>query len=180
MRRLEHNDYEIIYQIKQGNQEALSLMFKKYSSFIYKKIHKFNLLYVGEDMYQEGLILLYNLCLKFDESKNKSFTRFFELSLERKYMSFITKSVRRQEIMEENASYISSQTQTTNAKSEYHELYLQEIAKILTKTENLVYTLRELKNYSIAYISENYNLDEKVIYNSLYRAKTKITKHFSI
>jgi len=58
------------------------------------------------------------------------------------------------------------------------DLIKKEIAKVLTNTENLVYTLRELNNYSISYIHENYGLAEKVIYNSLHRAKIKIRKHF--
>lgn len=173
-----HNDFEIINLIKEDNQEALALMFEKYSPLIYKKISKFNLSYEAEDMYQEALMLLYNSVLKFDESKNKTFTRFFEMNLERRFISVVTKKVRRQEIFNEHKMYIYEQLSTSTQEDVYFNLYMKEIAKILTKTEKLVYTLRELNNYSIAYIKENYDLSEKVIYNSMYRAKAKINSHF--
>lgn len=177
--RIKHNDYEIISLARGGNHEALELMFDKYSPLIYKKIYKFNLGYDREDMYQEALMLLHHSLKKFDESNNKSFTRYFEMNLERKFISIVSKRIRRQEIMEQNMPYIIEQNHCRNMNDEYFPLYLEEISKILTKTEVLVYTLRELKNYSITYIRDNYQLEEKVIYNSLYRAKSKINSHFA-
>jgi len=177
--RFKHNDYEIISLARGGNDEALKLLFEKYSALIYKKVYKFNLAYEKDDMYQEGLMVMFKSIKKFDETMNKSFTRYFELNLERRYISIVSKRVRRQEIMEENMDYIYQNNHAVNDCGEYYQIYLDEISKILTKTENLVYTLRELKNYSIAFIKDNYELDEKVIYNSLYRAKMKINKHFS-
>ena len=177
--KFRHNDFEIISLVKEGNQEALSLMFEKYSPMIYKKIDKFNLMYDKEDIYQEASMLLYNSILKFDESKNKSFTRYFEMNLQRRFISIVTKRVRRQELLEENKYYIHEQVSSAPERDMYLELYKKELKKILTKTENLVYTLRELNNYSMTYITENYGLSEKAIYNSIYRAKAKINSHFS-
>jgi RNA polymerase sporulation-specific sigma factor len=173
-----HNDFEIISLIREGNQEALSLMFEKYTPLIYKKINQFNLMYDKEDMFQEATMLLYKSVLKFDESMNKTFTRFFELNLNRRFISIVTKRVRRQEIFYENANYIHETFHVDNERDAYQDLYKEEISKILTQTENLVYTLRELNNYSIQYIKENFDLSDKVIYNSLYRAKNKIIRHF--
>lgn len=173
-----HNDYEVLSLLLEGNEEALSLMFEKYSPLIYKMIIRFNLMYDMEDMYQESLMILHQSIKKFNPEKNKSFTRYFEMILERKFISIVTKRVRRQEILEEHKAYISEQLTSNYNQSVYIDLYRKEISKILTKTENLVYTLRELQNYSITYIKEKYDLDEKVIYNSLYRAKAKIKDHF--
>ena len=176
---LKHNDNEIISLIREGNQDALELMFEKYSRFIYKKIHKFNLQSDKEDMYQEGLMMLYKSIKIYSPTFNKTFMRYFELNFERKLISILTKKVRRQEIMETNIRYIYEQNTPNKNQDEYFLLYIEEISKILTKTEKLVYTLRELKNYSIAYISQEYDIPEKVIYNSLYRAKQKISSHFA-
>ena len=54
-----HNDFELISLIREGNQDALEIMFEKYKPLLYKTIHKFNLMYDVEDMYQEGLLMLY-------------------------------------------------------------------------------------------------------------------------
>lgn len=176
--KLEHNDYEIINLAREGNDEATTLLFEKYTPLIYKKIDLFHLNYDREDMYQEGLMVLHKTLLKYEPSFNKTFTRFFEMNLERRLISIINKKARRYEIFNSNINYIYETSNDKGENSVYYDLYLKEMKKILTKTENLVYTLRELENYSIDYIKNKYQLDEKVIYNSLYRAKAKIKAHF--
>jgi len=173
-----HNDFEIISMIKEGNEDALAVMFEKYKPLIYKMIVKFNLLYDFDDMFQEAYMMLYKSIMKFDDGMNKSFTKFFEMNLNRKFISIVTQRVRRQEIFEQNQLYLHESISHGQKNDIYLDLYLDEIAKVLTKTENLVYTLRELKNYSVQYISDKYGMSEKVIYNTLYRAKGKITNHF--
>ena len=178
MSLFKHNDYEIIFLIREGNEEALQLMFDKYKPLIYKKISKFNLSYAFDDMYQEALMVLDKSIRCFDDQYNKSFTRYFEQNLERKYISIVSMQVRRSQIFKGNEQYIYENNQAVESNSVYYELMLDEISKVLTKKENLVYTLRELKNYSIAYIKQEYQLSDKVIYNSLHRAKAKIASHF--
>ena len=75
-----HNDFEVLYQIREGNHEALQLMFEKYNSLISKKIYKFNLAYEYDDIYQEGLMMLYKSILTYNENVGKSFTRYFEMN----------------------------------------------------------------------------------------------------
>jgi RNA polymerase sporulation-specific sigma factor len=173
-----HNDYEIISQIREGNNEALELLFEKYKPLISKKIYKFNLYYDYDDMYQESLMVLHKSLERFDEKYSKTFTKYFEQNLDRKFITIVTKRVRRKEIFRRNEKYIFEHNHDTVQQSEYFDLIKKEIAKILTNTENLVYTLRELNNYSISYIHDTYGLADKVIYNSLHRAKIKIRKHF--
>jgi len=175
---LKHNDFEILYAIREGNTEALELMFEKYRHFISKKIYKFNLQYDYDDMYQEGLMILYKSIRFFSEDYHKSFTRYFEMNLERKLMSIVTKRRRRGEIFNSNELYIYEHNHNTLQNSVYYELYEKEIEKILTKQEFLVYTLRELKNYSARYISEKTGISVKIIYNALHRSKAKIKAHF--
>ena len=176
---LKHNDYEIICQIREGNNEALELMFDKYSRLISKKIYRFNLYKEYEDMYQEGMMILHKSIKSFDEIYSKSFTRYFEQNLERKYITIISKKIRRREIFKNNEKYIYETNHNIYQNSVYYDLLKKEISKILTNTEYFVYTLRELNNYSIKYIREKHGLDDKVIYNSLHRAKVKIKKHFN-
>lgn len=178
MKYYKHNDYEIISQIREGNNEALELLFEKYKPLISKKIFKFNLYYDYDDMYQESLMVLFKSLECFEEKYSKTFTKYFELNLERKFITIVSKRVRRTEIFRKNEKYIYESNHSTIQRSEYFDLVKKEITKILTNRENLVYTLRELNNYSISYIHETYGLPNKVIYNSLHRAKIKIKKHF--
>lgn len=174
-----HNDYEILFLIREGNEEALSLMFEKYTPLIYKKIGKFNLGYEADDMFQEGLMMLYKSIRFFEEKYDKTFTRYFEQNLERRFISITTMKYRRSNIFRKNEHYIYETNSAKVSNSVYYELMLDEIAKVLTKKENLVYTLRELNNFSISYIKKNYGIQEKTIYNSLHRAKVKIANHFN-
>jgi RNA polymerase sporulation-specific sigma factor len=174
-----HNDFELINLIREGNQDALEIMFEKYKPLIYKTIYKFNLMYDVDDMYQEGLLMLYKSIRFYDFNNGKSFTRYFQLNLTRKYVSFVTQRVRRAEIMEKNIHYIYENSQINVNKNEMADIYLDEIKKVLTKNEYLVYTLRELNNFSVHFITEKYDLSEKNVYNSLYRAKKKIDSHFT-
>ena len=174
----EHNDFEILYQIKEGNHEALDLMFTKYKKLISKKIFKFNLQYEYDDFMQEGYMVLYKSILSFEDKHNKSFTRYFEMNLDRKLITVVTKRVRRSEIFKDNELFIYEKNHNYKQNSAYYELYKKEIAKILTKDEFLVYTLRELYNFSISFINKEYGFEDKKIYNTLHRAKAKIKEHF--
>ena len=174
-----HNDFELISLIREGNQDALEIMFEKYKPLIYKTIYKFNLMYDVDDMYQEGLMILHKSIKKFEEKFDKSFTRYFEQNLERKFISIVTMKYRRENIFKGNQHYIFESHKANVSNSVYYELMLDEISKVLTKNENLVYTLRELNNFSVQFITDNYELSEKTIYNSVYRAKKKIDSHFT-
>lgn len=179
MTYFQHNDYEILFLIKEGNEEALELMLEKYKPLIYKKISKFNLIHEADDMMQEGLMTLHKSIHKFEEKHKKTFTRFFELNLERRFISIVTSRVRRNEIFNSHESYIYETNHAIVSNSVYYDLMIAELKKVLTKTELMVYTLRELENYSITYIEKQYGLPIKKIYNTLHIAKSKIKQHFN-
>ena len=174
-----HNDFEIIYSIREGNTEAMNLMFEKYSKLISKKIFKFNLQYEYDDIYQEGLMMLYKSVRFFSEDYHKSFTRYFEMNWERKLISIVTKKRRRNEIFNSNELFIYEHNHNVRQETAYYELYLKEIEKILTKQEFLVYTLRELYNFSVQYVSNKIGIEQKKVYNALHRSKAKIKLHFN-
>jgi RNA polymerase sporulation-specific sigma factor len=176
----EHNDYEILYEIREGNDEALELMLVKYKPLISKNIYHFNLEYDYDDMLQEGYMILLKSIKFFNMEELKSFTRYFELNLRHCYTSIVTKRVRRKEIFKFNEQYIFEHNHQVKQSSLYYDLYLQEVKNVLTEKEYLVYTLRELKNYSINYICNKLELNSKTVYNSLHRAKLKIHSHFDI
>ncbi|MCF7926341.1 MAG: sigma-70 family RNA polymerase sigma factor [Candidatus Izimaplasma sp.] len=174
-----HNDFEILYQIKEGNQDALKLMFEKYSPLISKKINRYNLKDHYEDMMQEGRLTIYNAVYAFDSSYGRSFRNYLSEHLNYTYLNYLSKKIRRQDIFDEHVDYIYEFNQTKQTNEGYYQFLKKEMEKILTKREYIVYTLREVQNYSVDYVSEHYYLPKKTIYNTLYRAKQKLHKHFN-
>jgi len=178
MTYVKHNDYEILKEIREGNPDALKLMFDKYQGLIAKTIRRFNLTYDYDDMMQEAYMIVHKSIRSFDPAMNKTFTRYVQLNIERRFISIVTKRVRRSEIFKHNSSYIYEHNHDTYQPSAYYELYKKEIANLLTKREYLIYTLRELRNYSIGYIATKLDIKDKTVYNCLTRARRKIREHF--
>ncbi len=176
---INHNDYEIINRIKEGDDEAYALMVSKYTPLIKKQITYFQLTYVYDDLYQEAMMLLYKLALKFEPAYNKSYTRLFEMSFRRYLITYINTITRRKHKTITYKTCISERTRCVKETSGYFLAHLEEVRKLLTPVEFSVYTLRELKNCSIETICEEYNLSVKAVYNALHRAKRKIQCFFA-
>jgi RNA polymerase sporulation-specific sigma factor len=176
----ELDDYEILDEIREGNQEALELMFAKYKPLISKIIHHFNLGYEFDDMMQEGYMVLLRSIQHYDMNETKTFTRYFELNLRRQFVSEVTKRMRRKELFHQHQRYIYENNHSVFNNSVFYELYLEELKKVLSEKQYFIYVMREIKNYSVEYIEKVYNLDQKSIYNSLHRARVKIRRHFDI
>ncbi len=177
MRR--HNDYEIIDRIQEGDEDALALLLHQYRHFMAKKIHKFNLAYDFDNLFQECLIILHRSAMRFDASFNKTFTRFLEMNIERYFISHIATLKRRKETTMHYLNDIAERNHCLREASAYYSLHVAEIEKVLTPFEYRVYTLRELKNYGIDAIVEKESADIKSVYNALHRAKAKIKAYFS-
>ncbi len=172
------NDYEIIALMQEGHDECFKIMVDKYSRFISKKIHKFNLAYMYDDLYQEGLIILHKSLLAFNPSFNKTFTRYFEQNLERYLISTIRTLKSRKHMQVIHYQEIKENNHRVHENSAYYYAYLKDMRNILTELEYRVYILREVKNCAVDMISKSLNVSTKVVYNSLHRAKAKIRVHF--
>ncbi len=173
-----HNDYEIVDRIKEGDEEAFDLLASQYERFIKKKIHKFNLAYEKEDLVQEGLILLHKSALIFDESRGKTFTRFFEMNLERLFISRIKTLKRRSETGRVYEKDIASFNHRVRESSVYYPLYLEEVREVLSPLEFVVYHRCEMRCEDHASIASSQGCDTKSVYNALHRAKAKIRAYF--
>lgn len=173
------NDYEIIAQIQGGCEASLELMIRKYEKFIAKIIHHFNLGYHFEDLMQESQMILVESVRIFDPSYGKTFTRFLELNVRRHMMSTIRNFKRKAEVFYEHEKTIMSSLHCQEMTSPYYSLHLDEIQTILNPFEYQVYGMRIINNASIALICEVTGANEKRIYNTLDRAKRKITAYYS-
>lgn len=80
----ELNDYELIYLIRDNNEIALDLLYKKYVYLIYHYIKLFNVYgYLRDDFIQEGYLALEEALINFDESRG-TFFNYAEIVIKRK------------------------------------------------------------------------------------------------
>ncbi len=99
-------DEQLISQIKEGNEQALTYLLNRYKPLVNHKVSKYFM--VGaekEDIVQEGMIGLYKAIRNFDSEKQNSFKTFANICVERQLITAIKTSTR-QKHMPLN-SYIS-------------------------------------------------------------------------
>ena len=102
-------DEQIISQIKEGDDEALSFILEKYKDLVNSKVGKYFIIGAEkEDIIQEGMIGLYKAIKAFDSSKQNTFKTFANICVERQLITAI-KSSNRQKHMPLN-SYLSLNT----------------------------------------------------------------------
>ena len=102
-------DEQIISQIKEGDEQALSFLLDKYKDLVNSKVGKYFIIGAErEDIIQEGMIGLYKAIRGFDHCKQNTFKTFANLCIERQLITAI-KSYNRQKHMPLN-SYLSLNT----------------------------------------------------------------------
>ena len=158
------NDYELIYLV-QNHQDgiALEFLFDKYKLLIWKYIHQYEVpYYEREDFFQEGLIMLHKAVLRFDEAKNKTFTRYFELILKRRFWALLKKLPKYviKEIPDISGGYIIEEEPVISI----------DLKSDLEKTIFKMYFLNQEK---VKTISKKTGYTRKQIYNAIYRIKDK-------
>ena len=114
-------DEQIISQIKEGDEQALSFLLNKYKDLVNSKVGKYFIIGAEkEDIIQEGMIGLYKAVKNFDNSKQNTFKTFANLCVERQLITAI-KSSNRQKHMPLN-SYLSLNTSAYNNDEDGTEL----------------------------------------------------------
>lgn len=88
----EYNDYELLYLIGEGSEEAEEILYMKYSPLIKKRISAFRIQSrYRDDFYQEGLMCLNDAIKSFNDHYNKTFNKFFDMVLQRKFIVLLKK-----------------------------------------------------------------------------------------
>lgn len=158
------NDYELIYLIRfELDEIALSFMFKKYHKFIWKNIHLFQIdEKEREDFHQEGTLMLNKAITSFDDNKNKSFTRYFELILKR-HIYQMKKRIPNY-ILFDHTDYVKG--------CSYIEEETEEI-EFNSTLEQVVFERYFMNRQKIKEIENQTDFSKKQIYNTIYRIKEK-------
>ncbi len=165
------NDFELLYLIKDGNEQALDLMFNKYSIFIKKIISEITIYdYDVEDLHQEGLILLNTAIYKYSEMYNKTFFKYFEVILKRRLIYLVNRRNKEKYIIFQNTDKSSF---VINDPTNY--LYYKEAFDKIKQSDDelvkIIYDCRFVKNYSIKEIEQILGYDRQLIYVKINKIK---------
>ena len=193
-------DEQIVKEIKQGDEYALSYLFEKYKELVNMKVGKYFM--VGaekEDIMQEGMIGLYKAIKNFDIQKENSFKTFANLCIERQLITAI-KTSNRQKHMPLNsylslnmAAYDNNEDDSvelidtfnsntiedpleTVMKKEYYEQIHNNIEKSLSKFEKKVLD-RLMKGESYNVIAKRLDSPVKSVDNAIQRIRKKAVKN---
>ena len=92
-------DEEIISEIKQGNEQALTFLLEKYKDLVNSKVGKYFIIGAEkEDIIQEGMIGLYKAIKNYNTEKQNTFKTFANMCIERQLITAIKTSNRQKHI----------------------------------------------------------------------------------
>ena len=193
-------DEEIISQIKQGDEQALTYLLNKYKELVNVKVGKYFMIGAEkEDIVQEGMIGLFKAIKTFNAEKQNTFKTFANMCIERQLITAI-KTSNRQKHMPLN-SYLSLNLSAydnnedddsvelidtfdsktiedpleTITKKEYYEEIQEVIEKSLSKFEKQVLE-RYIKGESYIAIAEKLDSPVKSVDNAIQRIRKKAIK----
>ncbi len=193
-------DEQIISQIKQGDQNALSYLLEKYRELVNIKVGKYFMIGAErDDVIQEGMIGLFKAIKDFNPEKQNTFKSFANICIERQLITAI-KTSNRQKHMPLN-SYLSLNTAAydnnddsrvelidtfdsntiedpleTIMKEEYYNEVQEAVNKSLSKFEKQVLA-RFIKGDSYVTIAKKLDSPVKSIDNAIQRIRKKAIKN---
>ena len=191
-------DEQIISQIKEGDEHALSFLIEKYKDLVNSKVGKYFIIGAErDDIVQEGMIGLYKAIKGFDSCKQNTFKTFANICIERQLITAI-KSSNRQNHMPLN-SYLSLNTAAYNdddsselietfevdtiedpldtiMKKEYYNELQNTMHKSLSKFEENVLE-RYMQGESYEIIAKKLDAPVKSIDNAIQRIRKKAIKN---
>jgi len=162
------NDYELVYMYRRNLNSDLvfEILAKKYHKLIFKHINRVTKTKFDE-YYNESLYVLLNALRDFDESFNKTFTRYFEQKLSW-HLTNSFKYEAKTRLMEYEDDYIE------NIIEEKEEVKLSYDFSLLSAFESTIYEAFFVKKMKIKKISLLLNVNSKVIYNAIGRIRQKV------
>ena len=192
-------DEQIISQIKEGDEHALSFLIEKYKDLVNSKVGKYFIIGAErDDIIQEGMIGLYKAIKGFDSCKQNTFKTFANICIERQLITAI-KSSNRQKHMPLN-SYLSLNTAAydndgdgtelietfevdtiedpleTITKREYFDEIQKTMHKFLSKFEENVLE-RYMQGESYEVIAKKLDTPIKSVDNAIQRIRKKAIKN---
>lgn len=192
------NDFELLYMIKEENEEAKELFYQKYRPLVESKAKKYyefvkNKGYELNDLIQEGMIGLSNAINDFSDEKDSRFGAFAKVCIDRQLINFV-RAINRQkhQVLNTSLSIDAGITPTgrtlldvlnddSNPNPEQSFILLEEqkelkesIKQYLTDKEKEVFDLR-FEGFTYQEIASLLNMTPKAVDGTISRIKQKIT-----
>ena len=193
-------DEQIISEIKNGDEEALSYILEKYKDLVNVKVSKYFIIGAEkEDTVQEGMIGLFKAIKNYNAEKQNSFKSFANICIERQLITAIKTSNRQKhqplnsylslntaayenndddsvELLETfNSKTIEYPLETIMKQEQYNEVETA-VNKNLSKFEQKVLS-RFLNGESYTVIAKKLNTPVKSIDNAIQRIRKKAMKN---
>lgn len=173
-----YNDYELLYLAKENNDEAISIIFAKYDKLILKKANEFGKIINFDDLCQEGKMILNKAILNFDERYNKTFTKYFEMLIEHRFIDLIRKKLREKKLIKIDNDEVDNYQICFENKTD--NLVLNETINLnyhkLSNFEQEVFKYKFLENMKVLEIAKNLSTNSVNVSNAIQRIKSKIRK----
>ena len=173
-----YNDYELLYLIDIGNEDALETLVWKYGYLIKSKINKMNIPQVlRDDFYQEGCITLLKSAKIYDQNSKVYFTYFFDLILTRRFINLLREN-KTMMVCEYRDTFDDVSDNMILKEDDYFNLDCLEFN--FTEFENLVYQKIFVENKKIMDIAKELNTSSKCISNGKQRIIKKMRRKLKI
>lgn len=194
---MNYNDYELIYQINDGDDIAYNILFSKYRNLIGKLAKYYynqnqNIGIDYDDLYQVGMIALSNSLKDYDQN-NTLFYTFFVLCARREMERLIKASRRLKHMLLNDSISINEPVKGSediyveetvaldyNLEESYisdsNYLLLYNYKYNLKNEEALVYELR-LNNFTIGEIANLLDISYKKVDNNLRKIRKLLREH---
>ena len=190
------NDYELVSQAQELNEDAINILCEKYRPLIQKKCRKY-IKYLKnkglelEDLYQECILAFNDAITNFNELDDVSFYTFQNLCIDRKLVSELVKHNREKnkilneavplEIYEKGKEVNLEDLIQDNkpnpelgiVQEEDLNLLIDNVLGELTDLEEFVFKLK-IEGFNYKEISDILDKDEKSIDNAIQRIKQKM------
>ena len=187
---MQYNDYELLCLAREGNEDAINLLYQKYKPIIVKK-SKDAILQANHhgieisDIMQEAYIGLDEAINSFNENDNASFYTFAMICINRQIINYLRKMTGGKDKILNDAIAIDDyleinmqddfDTEFSLISQEKEKEIMNKLKRNLTEFENEVLDLR-INGYTFCEIANNLNKDIKSIYNTFHRIKLKFKK----
>lgn len=186
-----NNDYELIYLIKEDNEEALNLMFNKYEPLIRKIASHYYLIFKSikidyEDLIQEGRIGLFEAIKNYKLKREVLFYTYAIVCIKGRIISFLKKQTTNKNIVL-STSYSIEESNLTKEPYYYEEPleliedsnYFSIIIRFKNSLDFIDSNIFELRYNFFSYeeIANLLNIKIKDVDNRIYKIKKKLRKY---
>lgn len=162
------NDHYLLYLISLHDDSALEMLYAKYRPLVLSRVTALSLKDDDEreDYRQEGDIMFYTAVSAYDPSQMKTFTRYFEMILRRRFQR-----LRKRDLLRGSLFICLPEEMIVAEEDENYEVLVNRPA--LSRLEDRIYELHFVLGMKPCAVAERMSLDRKTVYNAIQRIARK-------